>query len=101
MDLAPHQRPPVCLRYAMWAMAAGVDEKYGAFREHFYRRARHYLDLDEMKGHGERLCTLAHCQTCVLLATTEFKLMYFPRAWMNTGRAVRLAYMLGLHRLDG
>lgn len=27
--------------------------------------------------------------------------MYFPRAWQSVGRAIRLAQMMGLHRLDG
>lgn len=56
---------------------------------------------DEMRGHGESMITIGHCQTWVLLATHEFKLMYFPRAWMSAGRACRMAQMMGLHRLDG
>ena len=101
MNLAPHMRPPVCLRYAMWCNAAAVSDKFDPLAEHFYYRARKYIQQDEMKGHGESLITVAHCQTWVLLATHEFKLMYFPRAWMSAGRACRLALMMGLHRLDG
>lgn len=101
MNLGPHMRPPVCLRYAMWAMAASVSDKYESLQEHFYQRARKYIQQDEMKGHGESMITIAHCQTWVLLATYEFKLMYFPRAWMSAGRACRMTQMMGLHRLDG
>jgi hypothetical protein len=101
MNLAPHMRPPVCLRYAMWANAAAVCEKFEALQEHFYARARKYIQQDEMKGHGESMITVAHCQTWILLATYEFKLMYFPRAWMSAGRGCRMAQMMGLHRLDG
>lgn len=101
MHLAPHMRPPVCLRYAMWCNAAAVSEKYDALQEHFYLRARKYIQQDEMKGHGESMITVAHCQTWALLATHEFKLMYFPRAWMSAGRASRMALMMGLHRMDG
>ncbi|CAK1355384.1 unnamed protein product [Cercospora beticola] len=101
MNLAPHMRPPICLRYAMWASAAAVTDKYEALQEHFYQRARKYIQQDEMKGHGESLITVAHCQAWALLATHEFKLMYFPRAWMSSGRASRMALMMGLHRMDG
>lgn len=101
MNLAPHMRPPVCLRYAMWANAASVSDKYEALQEHFYLRARKYIQQDEMKGHGESMITIAHCQTWGLIGTYEFKLMYFPRAWMSAGRASRLAQMMGIHRLDG
>jgi len=101
MNLAPHMRPPVCLRYAMWCNAASVLDKYEGLSEHFYQRARKYIQQDEMKGHGESIITVAHTQTWALLATHEFKLMYFPRAWMSSGRAGRLALMMGLHRIDG
>lgn len=100
MHLAPHTRPPVCLRYAMWCNAAAMTDKYDAIQGHFYHRARKYIQQDEMKGHGESMLTIAHVQTWVLLATYEFKKMYFPRAWMSSGRASRMALMMGLNRLD-
>ncbi|KAL1607786.1 hypothetical protein SLS60_002722 [Paraconiothyrium brasiliense] len=101
MNLAPHMRPPVSLRYAMWTLAASVADKYDALQEHFYQRARKYAQADEMKGHGEGTITLAHCQAWALMSTYEFKQMYFPRAWLSSGRATRLAQMMQLHRLDG
>lgn len=101
MHLAPHARPPICLRYAMWANAAAVTDKYEGLQEHFYQRARKYIQQDEMRGHGENMITIAHSQTWVLLATYEFKMMFFPRAWMSSGRASRMTQMMGLHRLDG
>ncbi|KAF2691293.1 hypothetical protein K458DRAFT_69880 [Lentithecium fluviatile CBS 122367] len=101
MNLAPHMRPPVCLRYIMWTLAAAVTDKYDALQEHFYQRARKYAQSDEMKGHGESTITLAHCQAWILMGAYEFKQMYFPRAWLSAGRAVRLAQMMQLHRLDG
>lgn len=101
MHLAPHARPPICLRYAMWANAAAVTDKYEGLQEHFYQRARKYIQQDEMRGHGEVMITIAHAQTWILLATYEFKMMFFPRAWMSSGRASRMTQMMGLHRLDG
>ena len=47
------------------------------------------------------MITVAHSQANTLLASYEFKMMYFPRAWMSTGKAIRLVQMMGLHRLDG
>ncbi|KAF2030137.1 hypothetical protein EK21DRAFT_100705 [Setomelanomma holmii] len=101
LNLAPHMRPPVCLRYIMWTLAASATDKYEGLQEHFYQRARKYAQMDEMKGHGESTITLAHCQAWILTCTYEFKQMYFPRAWLSAGRAVRLAQMMQLHRLDG
>lgn len=93
MNLAPNQRPPVTLRYAMWTLAASVSEKYMNLREHFYQRSRKYIEMDYLKGHGENMISVAHAQTHILLASFEFKMMYFPRAWMSTGSAARLCQM--------
>ncbi|KAK4212821.1 hypothetical protein QBC37DRAFT_186013 [Rhypophila decipiens] len=101
MNLAPNQRPPVCLRYAMWTCACAVTDKYLDLKDLFYQRARKYVESDYIKGFGEQIISVAHVQTHVLLASYEFKWMYFPRAWMSTGSAVRLGQMVGLHRLDG
>lgn len=101
LNLAPQQRPPICLRYSMWCLAASLTNKYESLQEHFYQRARKYAERDEMRGHGESIITVSHVQTWFLLTTYEFRMTFFPRAWMSTGRAARLALMMGLHRLDG
>ncbi|KAK2737171.1 hypothetical protein FQN57_000428 [Myotisia sp. PD_48] len=100
-NLAPSMRPPVCLRYIMWAHAAAVTDKYIGLHPHFYQRARKYIELDQMKGLGETMISVAHAQAWDLIAAYEFKMMYFPRAWMSTGHGMRLALMMGLHRQDG
>ena len=101
LDLPPHKRPPVCLRYAMWALACSVTDKYMAFAEIFYQRARKYAEADEMKAYGTCMIALGHVQCWILTSNFEYKMMYYPRAWMSTGRACRLALMCGLNRLDG
>ncbi|KAL8865618.1 MAG: hypothetical protein Q9174_006792 [Haloplaca sp. 1 TL-2023] len=101
MDMAPHMRPPVALRYAMWALAANSSQKYQGHKEIFYRRARKYLESDEMKGLGESMVSVANCQSWIMVGMFEFQHMYFPRAWASVGRSVRLAMMMGLNRLDG
>jgi hypothetical protein len=101
MALAPNMRPPVCLRYIMWCMAASLTPKYSFLQEHLYARARKYGHLDEMRGHGEDSISLGHCQAWTHIGLYEFKVMYFPRAWQSTGKASRLAAMMNLNRLDG
>lgn len=101
MNLAPNMRPPICLRYMMWCLASACSDKYESLTEIFYYRAKKYAHLDEMKGHGESMITLAHCQTWLLISLYEFKCMYFPRAWLSVGRGARAAQMMMLHRLDG
>ncbi|PHH67803.1 hypothetical protein CDD80_502 [Ophiocordyceps camponoti-rufipedis] len=85
----------------MWTLACSISDKFSDLKHLFYQRARKYVEADYIKGYGEHMISIAHCQTHVLLACYEMKMMYFPRAWINTGSAVRLAQMIGLHRLDG
>ena len=96
----PICRPPVCLRYAMWTLVASIDTEYSDYTNIFYRRARKYIELDEMKGHGESFVTVGHAQCWALIASYEFRTMCFPRAWMSVGRTSRLVQMLGLQRVD-
>ena len=100
MNLAPDRRPPICLRYIMWCHAASITDKYMHHQDIFYKRARKYIELDEMKGVGEAFVSLAHAQTWTLICSYEFKMMCFPRAWMSVGRAARMVLMMGLNRVD-
>ena len=101
LNLSPNARPPIALRYAMWTLAASITGRYQNLHEHLYARARKYAELAEMTGHGEKVTNARYTQAWILLGIYELKMMYFPRAWLSTGRAVRLAQMMGMHRLDG
>ncbi|KAK5074346.1 hypothetical protein LTR64_006509 [Lithohypha guttulata] len=100
LNMSPNQRPPVCLRYIMWAHACSMISRYKSSAEQFYIKARKYIEQDEMKGHGEHFITVFHAQAWTLISTYEFKTMYFPRAWMSCGRGARIAQLMGLHRQD-
>lgn len=43
------RKPPMCLQYAMWALAAHGHEKFDTVAEVFYQRARQYAEADELK----------------------------------------------------
>lgn len=74
-------------------MACTITEKYNDLKDLFYQRARKYIESDYIKGYGEHVISVSHAQTHILLACYELRMMYFPRAWMNTGSAVRLCQM--------
>ncbi|KAE8137928.1 fungal-specific transcription factor domain-containing protein [Aspergillus pseudotamarii] len=100
LDHAPHARPPICLQYMIWCHAALVSDKFNTLHAAFYERARKYAEADEMKGYGGGILSLAHAQTWLLITAYEYKMMFFPRAWLSCGKACRLAIMLGFHQLD-
>ncbi|KAI5928400.1 fungal-specific transcription factor domain-containing protein [Camillea tinctor] len=97
---APHMKPPLCLQYAIWSLAAGLEPKYEAYHPIFYRRARQYAESDELKGYGEHFITVAHAQAWTIIGTYEARVLMFTRAAMSCSRAVRLIQMMGLHQLD-
>ncbi|KAI3397017.1 hypothetical protein diail_11344 [Diaporthe ilicicola] len=95
-----HLRPPMGLTYAVWSMASNGHPKYSSYHDAFHRRARHYLEEDELRGEGEHFLTVAHAQAWALIATDEARCMWFTRAAMSTARCIKLIHMMGLHRLD-
>jgi hypothetical protein len=84
----------------IWGQAASFSSKYDSLADIFCRRSQKYAEMDKMRGHGQGIITLAHCQTWVLSSLFEMRHMYFPRAWQSAGSGVRLALMMGLNRLD-
>ncbi|CAM1503651.1 Fc.00g012420.m01.CDS01 [Cosmosporella sp. VM-42] len=99
--LPPHMQPPMCLQYAVMAEAAVLSPTHSHLAQAFYRRARSYLEADEMRDEGQYFITLAHCQCWVLLGHFEVQNLWFSRASMSTSRSVRLAQILGLNNIDG
>lgn len=97
----PMRKPPMCLQYIIWALASVGHAKYNQYHEVFYRRARQYIEADEMKGHGEAFVSINHAQSWALIAFYEAKVMLFSRSTMSGANCVRLCHMIGLDRLDG
>ncbi|CVK85013.1 uncharacterized protein FMAN_01935 [Fusarium mangiferae] len=95
-----HMRPPLSLQYAVWALAATTRQEFAHLAMPFYERSRRYADADEMKGQGEYFTTIAHTQCWCLIATYESHQLLFSRASVSLSKSVRIAQMLGLHRLD-
>ncbi|UKZ95512.1 uncharacterized protein TrAFT101_010348 [Trichoderma asperellum] len=96
----PTRKPPMCLQYGIWAYSASGHPKYDQYAEAFYKRARQYIEADEMRSDGEHFVTVNHAQAWAIIASYEAKTMLFTRASMSASRYVRLVQMLGLDRLD-
>ncbi|ENH67215.1 hypothetical protein FOC1_g10006987 [Fusarium oxysporum f. sp. cubense race 1] len=95
-----HMRPPMSLQYAVLALAAATRQEFAHLAMPFYQRSRRYAEADEMKGQGEYFTTIAHTQCWCLLAAYESHQLLFSRASVSLSKSVRIAQMLGLHRLD-
>lgn len=49
MDSSVNRQPALFLRYAVWALACTLSDKYRSHEIEFYRRGRKYIQLDEMR----------------------------------------------------
>ncbi|KAL8651133.1 MAG: hypothetical protein Q9226_004839 [Calogaya cf. arnoldii] len=78
-----------------------IPEKYAQWEQHCYRSARHHLEKLETEDDSGTFMSIDALQAIILLALYEFKQMYFARAWLTIGKAMRLAQMFGLHKMDG
>lgn len=58
LSKSPQFRPPVCLRYAMWAVAASLSDKYRCYEDLLYERSRRYIQDAEMKVRIQLVCIL-------------------------------------------
>ncbi|KAL2170677.1 hypothetical protein VTG60DRAFT_4519 [Thermothelomyces hinnuleus] len=97
----PPMRPPMCLQYIVMTLAAAMSDVYRHLSEPFYQRARVYAEADEMRAPGEIFATVAHAQCWCLIAAYECHVYaMYTRASTSLCRSVRIAQMLGLHRLD-
>lgn len=99
--LPPEDIPPLCLKYAIWALAANRSSKYADRATGYYQSARAHLDNDEMQGDGTGIATLSHMQAWLLVVNYESEAAVNARAWMSNRRANALSSMLGLHHIDG
>ncbi|CAG1980213.1 unnamed protein product [Fusarium graminearum] len=86
--------------FMIHAAGASASQTHAYMAEAFYVRSRQYIQADEMKSDSEQV-SLAHCQAWVLIGHFEAQHLWFSRASMSIARAIRLAHILGLHRLDG
>ncbi|KAK9390863.1 fungal-specific transcription factor domain-containing protein [Lipomyces mesembrius] len=101
LNYPPHLQPPLYLRYAVWTVAASMSPKYRQYAGVFYTRTRKYLEQVQMRGHGENVTAIAFTQAWILVSLYEYKLMFFPRAWLSAGTACRSAIMLQANIMDG
>ncbi|PVH69740.1 hypothetical protein DL98DRAFT_438392, partial [Cadophora sp. DSE1049] len=100
LKLEPRLQPPRSLRYAMWTMAASLEEKYKHLANVLYKRARSYAQALEEQANVDAFVNVYNAQCWHLIATYEAQQMYVGRAWLSTGKCVRLVQLMGLQHLD-
>lgn len=55
---------------------------------------------DEMAGFGERAVSIVHDQAWILTSHYEIRSLQTPRALASVGKAIQMAQMIELHKID-
>ncbi|PYH71921.1 fungal specific transcription factor domain-containing protein [Aspergillus vadensis CBS 113365] len=88
------------LSFAMAVLGSFSVPELRCHVDRCYEQCRTLLDLCERQDTGESLASINTLQALALLTLYEFKQPNFARAWMTLGRAIRLAKLIGLDRVD-
>ncbi|KAL8692943.1 MAG: hypothetical protein Q9218_002120 [Villophora microphyllina] len=88
------------LSYAMASLGASLMDGYAPTKDRCYQLARKHFEVCEREEDGANLMSIEALQACILITYYELRGKGFARAWMTLGRAIRLAQMMGLDRMD-
>ncbi|KAK1676882.1 fungal-specific transcription factor domain-containing protein [Colletotrichum godetiae] len=91
-----------CLHYAMWAMASSLSPQFQHLSDNMYREALERLrSLDYLDSPVEKEeSLLKQTQAWILISLYELMQVGFHRAWVSTGRAMRLVQLMRLGSID-
>lgn len=97
MDHQPLGQELLSLKYIVLAHGASASTTYCHLQNKLYDTSRKYFESAE---NGNPFVAIASLQACTLLATFELKQLLFSRAWGRVNRAMWMAEMFGLHKMD-
>ncbi|KAM0337440.1 hypothetical protein ACHAPQ_003116 [Fusarium lateritium] len=98
--LPGHMKPPMCLQYIIMAFAAETSDSYRHLGMPFYKRARSYLQANDMDDITQTSISLGHAQAWALTSCFEAEHTMFAKASITLCSAIRVAQMLNLHQVD-
>ncbi|KAI8650582.1 Zn(2)-C6 fungal-type domain-containing protein [Fusarium keratoplasticum] len=100
MAMQPHPRPLLALGYAVALVSAAISPLHQHLQKKYYGMARKLLEECEMEGDGAEFANLNIFQALLFLLRYEIMASQITRAWMTLGRAIRLASVLNLQKMD-
>ncbi|RSM11311.1 hypothetical protein CDV31_006864 [Fusarium ambrosium] len=100
MGMQPRPRPLLALGYAVALVSAAISPPHQHLQKGYYTMTRKLLEKCEMEGDGEEFASLNIFQALLFLLRYEIMASRITRAWMTLGRAIRLASVLNLQKMD-
>ncbi|RSL95404.1 hypothetical protein CEP52_012073 [Fusarium oligoseptatum] len=100
MAMQPRPRPLLALGYAVALVSAAISPPRQYLEKGYYAMTRKLLEECEMEGDGEEFANINIFQALLFLLRYEIMASQITRAWMTLGRAIRLASVLNLQKMD-
>lgn len=100
MAVQPHPHPLLALGYAVALVSAAISPPHHNLQKKYYAMTRKLLEECEMIGDGVEFANLNIFQALLFLLRYEIMASQITRAWMTLGRAIRLASVLNLQKMD-
>ncbi|RSL91829.1 hypothetical protein CEP51_000089 [Fusarium floridanum] len=100
MAMQPRPRPLLALGYAVALVSAAISQPHQHLQREYYALSRKLLEECEMEGDGAEFANLNIFQALLFLLRYEIMASQITRAWMTLGRAIRLASVLNLQKMD-
>ncbi|KAJ3546442.1 hypothetical protein NM208_g1997 [Fusarium decemcellulare] len=100
LALEPDSHSFLALRNAVGLVSAAISPQHKHLQQEIYVITRKHLDTCEMDDIGESFANLNVFQALLFLLRYEIMASQLTRAWMTLGRAIRLASVLNLQKLD-
>lgn len=97
MDILSPGPEFLSLKFIVLAHGASKVPSYCYLQNQLYNTSRKYFENAET---GKAFVTIATLQACILLAMYELNQLLFSRAWGRISRAMWMAQMFGLHKMD-
>lgn len=85
------------LKYIVLAHGASASPTYCHLQNKLYETSRAYFEMAE---NCNPLLAIVSLQSCALLATFELQQLLFIRGWDRINRAMWMAEMFDLHKMD-
>lgn len=101
-ESAAHPQSPSvrCLSYAVALLGTTVSPSLAHLQRACYNGARKYIDIAERGDLPEDLASINVLQALLCVIRYEVAHDRLVTAWLNLGRAIRMAKMFGLHYMD-
>ncbi|KAF4961863.1 hypothetical protein FSARC_10021 [Fusarium sarcochroum] len=98
--IRPHSDSVSALKYAVALLSAALSVPHQHLQKELYGLVRGHIEACEMNNDSSAFSNLETFQAVLFLLRYEIMSSHITKAWMTLGRAIRLASVMNMHKMD-